>query len=332
MPAEWEHQYALWMAWPIHKEWWDGQLEAIAATFAEIAFHTARFQHLNILCPPVAQPSVTRMLQKREANLNKIRFFDIPTDDVWIRDNGPIFLRNRKKKETALTDWEFNAWGEKFPNFDNDNRVPAAIADKLGIKRFRYALCVEGGAIESNGRGLILSTKSVMLNQARNYDVSLDEYQKIFYHALSVDKVIWLEDGLAHDDTDGHIDNVARFVGPQHIVIATTDDPEHPSFRALHGNKLELSGTLVRGQMLKITELPLPDPFPNKAEARPASYLNYVVLNGAVLVPQFQQPENDKQAIEILRSVFPKRDIIGIDSTLLIQEGGGIHCCTCNAF
>ena len=332
MPAEWEHQYALWTTWPTHSQWWKENREEIVETFAEIAFQAARFQHVNILCPKSAQGDARQMLETKGAKLKKIRFFDIPTDDVWIRDNGPIFLRHRKEKEMALIDWEFNAWGEKYPAIDNDNRVPAAIADHVGIPRFRFALCVEGGAIESNGRGLLLSTKSVMLNQARNYDVSLEEYQKIFYHALAVDKVIWLENGLAHDNTDGHIDNVARFVSHQHIVIATVKDKKHPSFRALHGNRTELSGTMVRGHMLKITELPLPDPVQSQDGILSASYLNYVILNGAVLVPQFGQIRKDKQAIEIIGGLFPGREIIGIDCRTLIEEGGGLHCCTCNAF
>ncbi|MEM9026650.1 MAG: agmatine deiminase family protein, partial [Verrucomicrobiota bacterium] len=158
------------------------------------------------------------------------------------------------------------------------------------------------------------------------------EYQRIFHHALGVDEFIWLEDGLAFDDTDGHIDNVARFVDRRHILMATTEDRNHPSYANLRHNKMKLEGIHIHGKMPQITELPLPDPFPNKEQPIPASYLNYVVINGAVLAPQFGQTEKDTQALQILGSVFPKREIIGIDCKLLVEEGGTLHCCTCNVF
>lgn len=332
LPAEWEPQSALWLSWPLNPKWWDGKLEEISKTFAEIAKQAARFQPVHINCIASAQAEVEKTLQDVGADLENVRFFDIPTDDVWIRDHGPIFVKNDETGELAVTDWEFNAWGDKFPDYDKDNRVSRLIAEAMGIPRFRYALCLEGGSIETNGRGFLMTTRAVQFNEARNYDVGKDEYQKIFYHALGVDEFIWLEEGLANDDTDGHIDNVARFAQRRHLVIATTENRDHPSYSSLRRNKLELSGIHMHGKMPHITELPLPDPFPDLEKPVPASYLNYVIINGAVLVPQFNQKENDDRAIKILRGVFPKREIIGIDCSLLVQEGGTLHCCTCNMF
>lgn len=332
LPSEWEKQYALWLSWPLNPKLWNGQLEEISKTFVEIAKHASRFQPVHINCIAEAQARVSSELETADVDLSNVRFFDIPTDDVWIRDHGPIFVKHEKNGQIAVTDWEFNGWGDKFPDHSLDNKVPVAIADALGCPRFRYALCLEGGAIETNGRGYLMTTRSVQLNEARNYDVTESEYQRIFHHALGVDEFIWLEDGLAHDDTDGHIDNVARFAERRHILIATTQDREHPSYSSLRRNKLELEGIHIHGKMPEITEVPLPDPFPNKEKPLPASYLNYVLINGAVLVPQFDQPENDAKALEVLGTVFPKRKVIGIDCRLLAEEGGTLHCCTCNVF
>ena len=332
MPAEWEHQSALWLSWPLNPKWWEEQRKEIENVFIEIAKQAARFQPVHICCILDSQETVKQSLTDAGANIQNIHLFDIATDDVWIRDHGPVFVKNPENGKVAVTDWEFNAWGDKFPDYSLDNRVPLHIAEQMGVQRYRYAMCLEGGAIETNGRGYLMTTRSVQFNEARNYDLTEGEYRKIFHHALGVDEFIWLEDGLANDDTDGHIDNVARFAERRHLVIATTTDKEHPSYSSLRRNKLELQGIHVHGKMPEITEIPLPTPFPSKEEAFPASYLNYVVLNGAVLVPQFNQPENDAFALETLGKVFPKREIIGIESTLLLQEGGTLHCCTCNAF
>ncbi|MGB0370982.1 MAG: agmatine deiminase family protein [Opitutales bacterium] len=332
LPAEWEKQSALWLSWPLNPKWWDGRIEEITETFVEIAKQAARFQPVHINCAGPEKAQVKKRLEAAEAKMGNIRFFDIPTDDVWIRDHGPLFIKHENNGQLAVTDWEFNAWGDKFPDYAQDNKVPVAIADALGIPRYRYALCLEGGAIETNGRGYLMTTRSVQLNEARNYDLTESEYQRIFHHALGVDEFIWLEDGLANDDTDGHIDNVARFVERRHIVIATTQDRDHPSYQSLRRNKIELEGIHMHGKMPEITEMPLPDPFPSKEKPIPASYLNYVVINGAVLVPQFGQEDKDTQARDILGKLFPKREIIGIDCRLLVEEGGTLHCCTCNAF
>ena len=332
IPPEWEKQSALWLSWPLNPTWWDGRLEEISKTFAEIAKQAARFQPVYINCVAEYQDTVTEHLESTGADLDNIRYFDIPTDDVWIRDHGPIFVKQEGTGNIAVTDWEFNAWGDKFPDYDKDNRVPREIADAMGIPRYRYAMCLEGGSIETNGRGYLMTTRSVQLNEARNYDMTEDEYRKIFHHALGVDEYIWLEDGLAFDDTDGHIDNVARFAARRHILIATTDNKEHPSYASLRRNRLELGGIHMHGKMPDITEIRLPDPFPTADKPLPASYLNFVILNGAVLVPTFAQKENDENALKIIADAFPKREIIGIDSRLLLEEGGTLHCCTCNMF
>lgn len=332
LPAEWEKQSALWLSWPLNPKWWGGRIDEISKIFAEIAKQASRFQAVHINCVADAQAGVRETLEAAGADLSKVRFFDIATDDVWIRDHGPIFVKNPDTRQIAVTDWEFNAWGDKFPDYDLDNRVPMHIAEALGIQRFRYAMCLEGGSIETNGRGILMTTRSVQFNEERNYDLSEGEYQKNFYHALGVDEFIWLEAGLANDDTDGHIDNVARFADRRHLVIAVTEDRQHPSYASLRQNRLELEGKHIHGKLPEITKIPLPDPFPSKEEALPASYLNYVVINGAVLVPQFDQPENDAEALSILAKVFPKREIIGIQCKLLLEEGGTLHCCTCNAF
>lgn len=325
-PAEWEQQEAIWFAWPVRRTLWPDCFDTVREQLAQLYVLAARFQTVRVLCAAAEQAKL-RSLMADAGDASNVELYDYQTDDVWIRDYGPLFLIHDQKQELCIADWRYNAWGNKFPEQENDDHASAWIAEHLGIRRFGFEEVLEGGAIESNGAGLILTTEAVLLNPTRNGKTTTDKIERRLTAGLGADALLWLKDGLVGDDTDGHIDNLARFFKEDGILIAEVSDTEDANFDALYENTSRLQKIrTAHGEPFASVQLPLPDPIEHNGEPLAASYLNYLVLNGAVLVPTYRQARNDATALEIIGDCFPGREVIGYDCSDIIKEGGALHC------
>ena len=329
MPPEWTPHAATWTSWPFDDALWEGQLGAVRDEFAALVATVARFEPvvLNVR-DEAAETDARARLEAQDAPLANITFHRVPLNDVWFRDNGPLFIRNAAGR-VALTDWEFNAWGEKYAPWDDDDRVPEAVGKLLAMKRFTVPVIMEGGSLELNGQGVCLTTRSCLLSQQRNPNLSETDLEEVLRGALGVKHVVWLERGLEGDHTDGHIDTIVRFTGDQSIVCAVTEDEEDANYTPMQRNLTHLK-TLRNheGNPYDVTELPLPKKRRDFAGVRLApSYANFYVGNGFVVVPQYGD-ENDARALAILTPLFPGREVIGLSSRALITGGGSFHCVT----
>ena len=325
-PAEWEPQAAVWFAWPVRRTLWPDCFDRVRGQLAALYVLAARFQPVRVLCAVEEQDGLRSMMAEH-GDASAVELYDYQSDDVWIRDFGPLFLVHHARQELCVADWRYNAWGNKFPDQTQDDRASAWIADQLGLRRFAFDQVLEGGAVESNGAGHILTTEVVVLNPNRNGETMPSQIERQLTARLGADKVLWLKDGLVGDDTDGHIDNLARFFKADGIVIADVTDPEDANYAALAENTRRLQCFRTpHGEPYASVQLPLPAPIRHEGERLAASYLNSIVLNGAVLVPTYGQPENDAEALEILGDCFPDREILGVDCTDILKEGGALHC------
>ena len=333
LPAEWEHQSAVWFAWPVRDNLWPGYLSSVRKSLVDLYKICAKYQKVHILCPHHHQGNLieelTLYLEERS-----ILLFDFETNDIWIRDFGPIFLKDRNKGSLVLTDWEFNAWGGKFKEYNQDNRVPKWISDcirkDLNSEYKHYSNILEGGAIETDGQGLICTTRSVLDNPNRFLKSEGACWDTILEDEFNAKAVFWFESGLAGDDTDGHIDNLLRFTPHQTILYAATENKENKSYRSLKSLELQLKEYTREGlQAYSLKALPLPNPIFLRGQILAASYTNYLVLNGAVIVPTFEQP-NDQIALSIIGECFPQREVIGFNCLDIIREGGALHCLSLN--
>ncbi len=325
-PAEWEPQEAVWFAWPTREDLWAGRLARVREQLASLYVLASRFEPVRVLCPLRAQPEL-RSLMAKAGDFSAVELYDYETDDVWCRDYGPLFLLSEDGTDLCIADWQYNAWGHKFPKQQKDNRASAWIAEQLGLRRFAFDTVLEGGAIESNGAGMILSTEAVLLNPNRNGVITAQAIAARITSGLGADEVLWLKDGLAGDDTDGHIDNLARFFKPDGILVAEASASDDSNQAALLENTRRVQDFRTpEGMPFASVQLPLPDPIYADGEPLAASYMNYLVLNGGVLVPTYGQPHSDAHAIEIIGDCFPGREIVGFDCRDIIHEGGAIHC------
>lgn len=329
-PAEWAPQEAVWFAWPSREDLWPGRLERVREQLAQLYLFVAKYQTVRVLCAAESQAQLLGLLNYAGGS-DRIEVYDYKTDDIWIRDFGPLFLLDEGSSKLCLADWRYNAWGNKFPEQARDDRASAWMADHLGLRRFTFESVLEGGAIESNGAGQLMTTEAVLLNPNRNGETTLDRMEQKLCSGLGVDAVLWFKEGLVGDDTDGHIDNLARFFKSDGILIAATADSANPNFGALQANITRLQNFRTpEGRPFASVQMPLPDPVLHEGEPLAASYLNYLVLNGAVIVPTYRQPESDQNALEILGDCFPDREVVGFDCSDIIHEGGALHCMSQN--
>lgn len=330
-PAEWEPQAATWLSWAHKLESWPGKFEPVPYIYTNIVKTIARFQHVNINVKDeeMADDVATRLTL---AGVPKERFtlYRIPTNDAWCRDHGPAFVINphavNPKEKKAIVDWGYNAWGGKYPPFDLDDVVPAKIAEQYGVPLFQPGIVMEGGAIDVNGKGCLLTTTACLLNENRNPHLSQEEIETYLKDYYGQEKILWLNDGIVGDDTDGHIDDLARFVKPDTIVTCTEDDPQDENYGILQEN-LKLLRTLTdrENKPFNIVEIPMPGVVEYEGQRLPASYANFLIGNGFVLVPVFNHP-NDLKALTILQTQFPDRSVIGIDCVDLVWGLGTLHC------
>jgi agmatine deiminase len=338
MPAEWELHEATWLAWPHNREDWPGKFQPIPWLYAEIVRLFAAHEQVHLLVEDAkAERLATGILKRAGANLDRVTFHHWPTDRVWTRDSGPIFVRN-SAGQVALTNWHFNAWA-KYSDWHLDDQVPGRVAELLGLPAWEPAieidgkshrLVLEGGSIDTNGQGTLLTTEECLLSevQQRNPAVSREKMQQVFHDFLGIEQVLWLGSGIAGDDTHGHIDDISRFVAPTTILTAVEPNTKDPNHGPLAENLARLKAArTLDGKQFMVVEMPLPRPVIFRRQRLPASYANFYIANGLVLMPTFHDP-NDRVALNILAQVFPDREVIGIHSVDLIWGLGALHCMT----
>lgn len=327
MPAEWEPQEAIWLSWPHRRLTWPGHFRPMPGKFAEVVAHISRFEKVRINIARPLQRRAWWLINQAKADLANVTFFNHATNDCWCRDHGPLFVRNDRTGEVALTDWRYNAWGGKYPPFDLDNRIPARIARALRLRRFSVEMILEGGSIDVNGQGLLLTTESCLLNRNRNPHFGRGEIEQALKDHLGVTEVLWLGQGIEGDDTDGHVDDLSRFFRPDGIVTAVEHDQHDPNHRPLQENLERLHRLRTApGRKFAIVELPMPRRCSRDGQRLPASYANFLIINGAVLTPAFRQPDQDAEAAEVLAGCFPGRKIIPVDCLDLVWGLGTLHC------
>ena len=332
MPPEWAPQAAVWLSWPVDDaRHWGGAKHALMWTkFAAIAAAITRHESVRINAPGCHHAAIAHACNRAKAVPERVELFDHPHNDVWCRDHGPIFVKHNITGEVAVTDWGFNAWGGKFAPWDLDNAIPGRIAAALGLRVFKGGMILEGGALEINGAGQLLTTEAVLLNPNRNPRLDRAAIESLLRGGLGVAQILWLQQGIAGDDTDGHIDDLARFTDPLTIIACVERDPASPNRPVLAANLTRLREFPgPHGNPFAVVEIPLPQAceVPGwRLPLLPASYVNFLIVNGGVLVPTFRQPKNDDHALGLLRELFPNREITGIDCLELVEEGGTLHC------
>lgn len=339
MPAEWDTHEATWLAWPHNPEDWPGKFQPIPWIYAEIVRLLAAQERVHLIVQDAKEEGRARgILHRAGANLAQVSFHQWPTDRVWTRDSGPIFVRNGEGR-VAITNWHFNAWA-KYSDWHRDDEIPGRVSGLLGLPQWqpavtlesgsRQRLVLEGGSIDTNGEGILLTTEECLLSevQQRNPGVSREQLEQAFHDYLGIDQVIWLNRGVAGDDTHGHIDDISRFVARETIVTAVEPNTADPNHQPLAENleRLKAARTLS-GKPFTIVELPMPRPVVFRGQRLPASYANFYAANGLVLAPTFHDP-SDRVALSILAELFPGRDVIGIHSVDLIWGLGALHCMT----
>jgi len=334
LPAEWEPHAATWLAWPHRASDWPGKLGAIPWVYGEIVRYLVTGERVRILVDDTArQRSAARLLGRVGVDLGRVDFFRVPTDRAWTRDYGPLFVR-REDGDVALTNWRFNGWA-KYRDWRRDDAVPDRLAKLLGRRQWKPAVAarrivLEGGSIDVNGRGTLLTTEECLLDpvQARNPGLGRAELERALADHLGIRKVLWLGRGIAGDDTHGHVDDCARFVAARTVVVASEEDPADPNYDALRDNRARLAGmTDQDGTPLEIVTLPMPAPLHMDGQRLPASYANFYIGNRVVLVPTFNDVR-DRDALATLARLFPDRLVIGIHAVDLILGLGTLHCMT----
>jgi agmatine deiminase len=325
MPAEWEPHEAVWFSWPHpDSDSFPGAYDRIPRAYGALIRAAAGFEPVRINVRDSAEEAEAR---RHIGKCDSVQFFPIDTDEPWCRDHGPIFLVNDRTGEVAAADFEFNSWGRKLPRWELDRRVPAAIARRLGLRHLACPVVLEGGSIDVNGTGSVLTTRSCLLNPNRNPSMTEAHIEDTLRQWLGVRQILWLGDGIEGDDTDGHIDDLTRFVGKSRVLTVVEDDPDDPNHAVLRENLEALRALRDEdGNPLDIVTLPMPEKRREWRGARlPCSYANFLVVNGGVLVPSFDDPR-DAEAARIIGSLFPGRKVVPVDCSDLIIGLGSIHC------
>jgi len=324
MPAEWEPQEAVWLAWP-HNEitWPDGMLAEVERTYVEIIRALHGGEKVKLLVKDFESEARVRLaLDKEDVALTQMVFVPITTEDSWIRDYGPTFLVDQNQRQLAMVNWTFNAWGSKYNDLIGDDRIPGELNKTLKIPMFEPGIVLEGGSIEVNGAGVVLTTEQCLLNENRNRQLNRAEIEEYLKEYLNISEVLWLRSGIAGDDTDGHIDDIARFVSEDSVLCAFEEDPVDENYETLQENYDRLTGF-----GLEVVKLPMPGYVGDRHARLPASYANFYIGNSAVVVPIFGHA-NDRRALDIIQQVFPSRRVVGVRANAMVHGLGTIHCCS----
>ena len=334
MPPEWAPHIACYLVWPHNRDTWPGKFEIIPPIFARMVAAIAQFEPVRLMVNDENEiANVRRMIADAvrgdAETIQRVEIIHLPTNDSWPRDHGPIFVNRIVKgpepSQIAL-DWRFNSWGQKYGAFDLDDVVPQKLGARYGFAVIEPGIVLEGGSIEVNGAGTVLTTESCLLNKNRNPELGREEIEDYLKTYLGVSNVLWLGDGIAGDDTDGHIDDLARFVAQDTIVTVLEDDPADANFKILRDNLERLRAMRDQdGRPFKIETLPMPPAVVYADTRLPASYANFYIANGGIVMPTFDCPQ-DSVASATLARLFPGRRVVGVPSTDLVWGLGSVHC------
>ncbi len=327
-PAEWRRHEATWLTFPTHEESFPGKMDDVISPYMNFIKTISRGEKVRInVHNEEVKSRVIDLLEKNDIDENTIELFIHPSDDVWCRDHGPAFLINPAalKDKKVIVDWEFNAWGGKYP-YESDNAISGLIAQKLGLRSFRPGIIMEGGSIEVNGAGTLITSEACLLNNNRNPKLNRLQIEQYLMNYYGVEQILWLTEGIAGDDTDGHIDDLTRFVHEDTVITMIEPDVSDMNHIPLAEN-LNLLKTfkLLNDKSLNIIEMPMPDPVYHAGHRLPASYANFYICNHAVIVPTFRC-NNDKTALDIFNQLFKDRKVVGIDATDIVWGFGSFHC------
>lgn len=327
-PAEFEPHFATWLSWPHKEASWPGKMDSIYAPYCQFVKNLAEheFVHINVNNEDM-KVFAREKLEGLSTNMERVRFFTHPTNDAWCRDHGPAFLINETAAQPKIiVDWNYNAWGNKYPPYDLDDRIPTLIAAVYEIPVLYPDIIMEGGSVDFNGKGTLITSESCLLNPNRNPLLSragIESYLEAYY---GVDQVLWVKDGIVGDDTDGHIDDTVRFINEDSVLAAVEEKRTDENYTILQHNLAELkTKRLLNGKQLNVIELPMPDKLVYEDQRLPASYANFYIANGLVIVPTFRSIKDDR-AMRIIQEAFPDRKVVGIDSVDIIWGLGSFHC------
>ena len=327
-PAEFAPHVATWLSWPHKEASWPGKIHSIFPSYAQFIKELVKGEDVKINVANTAmQQFATQTLEKAGVELSRVQFFLHPTNDAWCRDHGPAFLVNPSAAQPkAIVDWGYNAWGDKYPPYDLDDVIPTLIARHYNYPVYYPGIVMEGGSVEFNGAGTVLTSTACLLNPNRNPHLTqaqIEEYLRAYY---GVEQVLWVDEGIVGDDTDGHIDDTVRFVNEDTVLTVIETNRSDENYSLLQHNLKQLkSMRLSNGKQLNIVEIPMPEPLSYEGQRLPCSYANFYIANQSVIVPVFNS-KNDDKALQLIEECFPGRQVIGIDSTDIIWGLGSFHC------
>jgi agmatine deiminase len=327
-PAEFAKHDAVWLSWPHKEESWPGKIASIYPSYCAFVKTVALTERVNInVATDKMRQGAVKMLELAGVDMSKVQFYLHPTNDAWCRDHGPSFLiSNNAEHPKAIVDWNINAWGGKYPPFDLDDVIPTRIAEQLNLPVFYPDIIMEGGSVDFNGAGTVITSTCCLLNENRNPHLQQAQIEQYLGDYYGIEQVLWVSEGIVGDDTDGHIDDTVRFVNEDTVITVVESNVLSENFDLLQKNLKELKAMrLANGKQLNIVELPMPADVIYEGQLLPASYANFYISNGHIIVPTYQCAQDDK-AMQIIQSCFPTREVVGIDSTDIIWGLGSFHC------
>lgn len=327
-PAEFEKHEAMWLSWPHKEESWPGKINLIYPNYCQFIKEVSQSEivRINVADEAMRQFAIGH-LEKAGVDLSRIEFYFHPTNDAWCRDHGPAFLVNPDSDiKKVIVDWNYNAWGNKYPPYDLDDVIPTLIAREFNLPVYHPGIIMEGGSVEFNGKGTLLTSTACLLNPNRNPHLNQDQIEGYLRDYYGVEQILWVDEGIVGDDTDGHIDDTVRFVNEDTVLTVIEENKNDENYPLLQHNLKQLKKLrLLNGKPLNIVELPMPDEVVYEGQRLPASYANFYIANHAVIVPTFRS-DKDEKALTIIQDCFPNRKIVGIDSTDIIWGLGSFHC------
>jgi len=327
-PAEFAKHDAVWLSWPHKEESWPGKIASIYPSYCAFVKTVALTERVNInVATDKMRQGAVKMLELAGVDMSKVQFYLHPTNDAWCRDHGPSFLiSNNAEHPKAIVDWNINAWGGKYPPFDLDDVIPTRIAEQLNLPVFYPDIIMEGGSVDFNGAGTVITSTCCLLNENRNPHLQQAQIEQYLGDYYGIEQVLWVSEGIVGDDTDGHIDDTVRFVNEDTVLTVVESNVLSENFDLLQKNLKELKAMrLADGKQLNIVELPMPADVIYEGQLLPASYANFYISNGHIIVPTYQCAQDDK-AMQIIQLCFPTREVVGIDSTDIIWGLGSFHC------
>ncbi len=327
-PAEWHKHTATWLSWPHKEASWPGKIHTVYDPYCQFikALTGGEKVCINII-DETMKSFATKHLKEHDVDINKIEFYFHPTNDAWCRDHGPAFLIHKKEKKKVIVDWNYNAWGNKYPPYDLDDVIPTLIGEKLNLPVYHPGIIMEGGSVDFNGNGTLITSTACLLNKNRNPNLNQSQIENYLQNFYGVDQILWVDEGIIGDDTDGHIDDTVRFVNEDTVLATVEENINDENYPLLQHNLKQLQQMrLLNGKQLNIIELPMPAKEVIWEDQRlPASYANFYIANAIVAVPIFNDA-NDERALNIIQQCFPNRKVIGINSTDVIWGLGSWHC------